>query len=64
MTLVIEGASPIASKVSAEEVKQKVAALMSSGELPSAAAKIVSKQLGVRRKQAYSAALEVQDENK
>ena len=57
LTLVIEGASPIASEASAEDVRE----LMSSGESTSSAAKLVSKQLGVRRKQAYAAALDVQN---
>jgi len=50
----------VADEVTAEEVKMQVAALMSSGQSTSSAAKITSKQLGVPRRQAYAAALGIQ----
>ena len=64
VTLVVDGATNVADEVTAEEVKVQVAALMSSGQSPSSAAKIASKQLGVPRRQAYAAALGVQRDNK
>jgi len=60
VTLVVDGATHVADEVTAEEVKLQVAALMSSGQSTSSAAKIASKQLGVPRRQAYAVALEVQ----
>ena len=57
----IEGAKLQNVEVSTEDIKQHVLGLMSSGESTSSAAKIASQQLGVRRKQAYAAALEMQD---
>ena len=56
----IDGAMHVADEVTTEEIKQQVAALMTSGQSTSSAAKIASKQLGVPRRQAYAAALEVQ----
>lgn len=63
VTLVVDGATNVADEVTAEEVKVQVAALMSSGQSTSSAAKIASKQLGVPRRQAYAAALGVQRDN-
>ncbi len=62
MTLVVDGATHVADEVTAEEVKLQVAALMSSGQSTSSAAKITSKQLGVPRRQAYAAALGIQSD--
>ncbi len=58
VTLVIDGAACVVHKFTAEEVKQQVVALMSSGQSPASAAKIASKQSGVPRRQAYAAAVE------
>lgn len=60
VTLVIEGATQLAAEVTAEELSHQVAALISSGHSTSSAAKLASKQLGVPRRQAYAAALELQ----
>jgi len=60
VTLVVDGATHVADEVTAEEVKMQVAALMSSGQSTSSAAKITSKQLGAPRRQAYAAALGIQ----
>ena len=59
----IDGAMHEAVEVTAAEIKQQVAALMTSGQSTSSAAKTASKQLGVPRRQAYAAALEVQASN-
>lgn len=60
VTLVIEGATQLAAEVTAEELRHQVAALIASGHSTSSAAKLASKQLGVPRRQAYAAALELQ----
>ena len=60
ITMLIEGAMPGDDKITPDELKMQVTSLIASGQSTSSAAKIASKQLGVPRRQAYAAALEVQ----
>ena len=60
ITLLIDGAVPADDTITPDELRQQVASLIASGQSTSSAAKIASKQLGMSRKQAYAAALELQ----
>lgn len=60
ITMLIEGAMPVDDTITPDELKKQVASLIASGQSTSSAAKIASKQLGVPRRQAYAAALQVQ----
>ena len=60
ITVLIDGAMPGDDTITPDELRQQVASLIASGQSTSSAAKIASKQLGVPRRQAYAAALEIQ----
>lgn len=60
ITMLIEGAMPGDDTITPDELRKQVTSLIASGQSTSSAAKIASKQLGVPRRQAYAAALEVQ----
>lgn len=63
ITLLIDGAVPADDTVTPDELRQQLASLIASGQSTSSAAKIASKQLGMPRRQAYAAALELQGAN-
>lgn len=60
ITVLIDGAMPGDDTITPDELRQQVASLIASGQSTSSAAKIASKQLGVPRRQAYAAALQIQ----
>ena len=60
ITVLIDGAVPADDTITSDELRQQVASLIASGQSTSSAAKIASKQLGVPRRQAYAAALQMQ----
>ena len=58
--MLIDGAMPGDEIITPDEIRLQVASLIASGQSTSSAAKIASKQLGVPRRQAYAAALDIQ----
>ena len=60
ITLLIAGAVPGDDVVTSDELRQQVASLIASPQSTSNSSKTASKQLGVSRRRAYAAALELQ----
>lgn len=60
ITMLIDGAMPGDDAITPDELRKQMVSLIASGQSTSSAAKIASKQLGVPRRQAYAAALEIQ----